>query len=220
MKVRADLHNHLRTLSNLRQKDFNIIIDLARQRLGENGIFAFVNFNDKRYERFIGLKGYERDYIREDRTAVYVPEKQVLVVKGQEIPTKQGHLLVLGIGCDEHIKPDRTLEDTLKEAGDKNAIVIEPHGYSKNGIGFYLEDNIGLYFHLNAVETHNGETLRKVNQKARTRYRELKSLYPYINLGALSSSDGHSFHELGTNWTEIEMPDLENPLRFVHSLRN
>ena len=219
MKVKADLQNHLRTSSNLKQEDFNKAIDLARQRLGENGIFALVNFSDRRYEHFIGFRGYERVYARENRNAVYVPEKQVLIVKGQEVPTQQGHLLILGLGFDVHMKEHKSLECTLEEAKDKNASTIADHPYSYNGIGPYLEDHIGLYPDLNAVEIHNGETLRKANQEARNMHRGLKFLYSDMKIGALSSSDGHSFHELGTNWTEIEMPDMQHS-QFLSSLKD
>lgn len=219
MKVKADLHNHLRTSSNLKQEDFNRAIDLARQKLGENGIFALVNFSDRRYEHFIGFRGYERVYAGENRNAVYVPEKKVLVVKGQEVPTKQGHLLILGLGYDSHMKQHKSLEYTLKEAKDKNAIVIAEHPYSHNGIGPYLDDHTELHPDLNAIEIHNGETLKEANQKTRNLYRELKFLFPEMNIGALSSSDGHSLHELGKNWTEIEMPDIQY-FRFLSSLKD
>ena len=65
-KVKADLHNHLRTSSILRNEDFNQAIDLASKRLGSSGIFAMVNFYDKRYENFISLKGYNRDSLGEN----------------------------------------------------------------------------------------------------------------------------------------------------------
>lgn len=215
MKVKADLHNHLRTSSNLQQRDFNLAIDTARQRLDENGIFALVNFADRRYEQFIGLPGYERIYLGDKKQGVYVPEKRVLVVKGEEIGTRQGHLLVLGLGYKQHLKQGRSLEDTLKEAKEQRSICIADHAFSHNGIGSYLEANPELIRELDALEVHNGETLPKANKRALDFY--LSQLLTKNYIGALASSDGHSFYELGRSWTRINFPEPSN--QFIENLR-
>lgn len=218
--AKADLHNHLRTSSNLKHEDFNLAIDIASKKLGKNGkensIFGLANFYDKRYEQFIGLKGYERTYVGENRTAIYIPEKKVLVVKAQEVPTKQGHVLVLGLGDNVHIKRYITLEDTLKEAEDKNGVIVADHPFFISGIGPYLQQHAELLEHLDAIEIHNGEAIYG-NRKAKEFYAEQKP--SHIDLGALSSSDGHSFYELAKNWTEINFPDIEQPKEFLQSLK-
>jgi hypothetical protein len=53
MKIKADLHNHLRTSSNISYSDFNNSIDIALDRLGSGGMFGMINFDDKRYEKYI-----------------------------------------------------------------------------------------------------------------------------------------------------------------------
>jgi len=65
-----------------------------------------------------------------------------------------------------------------------------------------------------AIEVFNGEAIFG-NKSARRFYSEQKPTHP--SLGAISSSDGHSFYEIGTSWTEIEFPNLENG--FLESLR-
>ncbi len=220
-KLRADLHNHLRTSSNLQPEDFNRAIDIARERLGPDGTFSIANFGDKRYEKFAGLRGYERVYVGENNSAVYVPSKKVLVVKAQEVPTKQGHLLVLGLGFEQHLKPNQDLEYTIREADEKTtgeAAKVADHPFFLAGIGPYLQQHPKLLEQLDGIEIHNGEAIfGNANKKARDFYNQVKSDYP--NLGALSSSDGHSFYELGKSWTEIDFPDIDNPAQFVPSLK-
>jgi len=216
MKSKASLHEHLRIRGNLQLEDFNKVIDTAKARLGEYGIFALTNFNDKRYERFTSLPGYDRQYIGENQSAIYVPEKKVLVIKAQEIPTKQGHFLALGLGHSKHIKSNQTLEDTIKQAIDFDAIKIADHPFFIAGIGPYLEAHPELIGLFDAIETHNGEALYGNGQA-----RRFHSAIGWDNykLGALSSSDGHTIHELGSSWTEIDFPDIDNPKDFTSTLK-
>ena len=217
MKSKASLHEHLKTSSNLQQKDFNKAIDIAAARLGEYGIFAITNFEDKRYEHFTFLQGYDRYFIGENHNAIYVPDKKILVIKAQEVPTEQGHLLVLGLGHGNHIKSNQTLEDTIKQTIDFNAIRIADHPFFKAGLGPYLQSHPELIGLFDAIETHNGEAIYG-NKKAKKFYNSLKQ--DDYKLGALSSSDGHSFHELGKSWTEIDFPDIDNSKEFIPTLRN
>ena len=225
-KVKADLHNHLRTSSRSYDVDFNRAIDIATRRLGDGAIFGVVNFADKRYEHFTGLRGYERVYVGEKNNGIYVPQQNVLVIKGQEVPTNEGHILVFGLGKDVHLKQYRTLQDTLKEAVDNNGVVIVDHPFHSHGLGNYLESNPSTLKSIDAIEVHNGEGAFGIpktpfpygaNRKAQEFYDRIKRDFPH--LGALASSDGHSMYELGRSWTEIDGLNLEEKTNFVNSLR-
>ncbi len=221
MKIKADLHNHFATIGS-DINNFNEAIDAIRKKLGEGGICGLVNFEDKRYEAFSGLKGYEREDIG---NAVYVPEKQVLVVKGQEVPTKQGHLLVLGLQKDVFLRKARSLEDTIKEARDNNGIIIADHPFYKCGIGNYLAKNEKPLEEIDAIEVYNGEanlyipliTRIGTNTKAQVFYEFAKKYYP--DLGSFVSSDGHSLYEIGSSWMKIPEPCLKNSETLTKSLR-
>ena len=227
MKIRADLHNHLRTSSKFIEGDFNAAINKAREELGEGGIFGMVNFADARYEEFIGLRGYERAPLGDNSNGVYIPDKKIIIVKGQEVPTREGHLLVLGLGRDIHLKNHRSLEDTIKEARDNGAITIADHPFYLSGIGKSLLEEEGLLNQLDAIEVHNGEAAFgfpigpipfEANPRSSGLYPIAKHLNPH--LGAISSSDGHSFYELGSSWTQIKQPNLESKTEFIPSLRD
>ena len=88
-KVRADLHNHLGPGGSF--PSFNYVIDLARKRLGQGGILGIANVrqDEDRYEKFVDSPGYERMDIG---NAIFVPSKQILVVKEHEVIKKEGHL--------------------------------------------------------------------------------------------------------------------------------
>ncbi|MBS3088902.1 hypothetical protein J4402_03950 [Candidatus Pacearchaeota archaeon] len=211
--IRADLHNHLRTSSRM-DGLFNPAIDRAAERLGSGGIFGLVNFSDHRYEDFAGQRGYERENFG---NAVYVPEKDILVVKGQEVPTAKGHLLVLGLEEDNHLKEGRPVLDSIKEAKDANGIIVADHPFGKEGLGHFFVDEYNShrdYFGLlNGWEVFNGEaalwfpglTPKNANNAAHDIYESYR--LEVKGIAAVTSSDGHSLRELGTSYMPLETSD-------------
>lgn len=209
-KVKADLHNHLNTSSNMKGL-FNPAIDIASERLGSGGIFALVNFEDERYEQFSEEKGYERTDLG---NALYVPRKDILVIKGQEVPTQDGHLLVLGLEKGVRLKSGESLARTMSEANSNNGIIVADHPFYTAGIGSLLEKAPDFLRYFHAIEGHNGEAAfgfpigpfpRNANRKAQKFYDKASIDYPH--LGMISASDGHSLHELGRSYTVLEMPN-------------
>jgi len=156
--MKIDIHNHIRTRSNFQEYDFDRIVDTVSKRLGFNGTIGLINMfgeNSFNYEKVLGLNGYDRTDIG---NAFYVPEKEVLVIKGQEVPTQQGHLLVLGLKKGKQIKIYKSLEETIKEARDENTVIIGDHPFGLSGIGKYLEKNPEILFQIDGLEVHNGES--------------------------------------------------------------
>lgn len=229
-KANADLHNHLKTGSYMPEWIFNKAVDIALQRLRKSGIFGMVNFEDRRYEDFVSLRGYER---QDFGNAVYVPGKEILVVKGQEVPTKEGHLLVLGLTKDVRLKAGRTLDDTIKEARDNNGILVADHPFYLHGTGNFLDKHPEFLEQIDAIEIHNGEAIDlwpltpiAPNERAWSSHivwrNRIKSKGAERSLGALYVSDGHSLNELGTSYTILDMPDyagLKTSGDVVSSLR-
>lgn len=217
VKVKADLHNHLRTSSNM-EGLFNKVVDKTREKLGPGGIIAVANYNDERYESLVNQKGYERSYIG---NATYIPEKNVLIYKAEEVPTKQGDLLVLGISENKHLKPGRSLEDSLKEAKDNNGINCGVHEFYFAGVGPYLKRHQHILEYFDGFEIHNGEAViyipriapANANKKAQEFYDNI--IKPsWLQIGGFSSSDGHSIFEIGSSYTTIEEP----PILFAEKL--
>lgn len=116
-------------------------------------------------------------------------------------------MLVLGLGFEQHIRQNQDLEDTIRETDEKSegeAIKIADHPFFMAGIGHYLEYLPELVHCFDAFEI-NGEAAWG-NRKARRFYEKVKPHNP--QLGLVCSSDGHSSHELGKSWTEL---DIEIP---------
>lgn len=220
MKIKADLHTHFSTFENI-GKIFNKAIDVAQQRLGISGVFAAVNGQEKgigRYETLLGQKGYERQDLG---NAFYVPGKGIYVVKGQEVFTEGGHILVLGLPRGIKLRDYRSLEDSLKEAKDNNGIIIADHPFFLDGI-FTKNKPSDYIHHLDGIEVHNGEAwipipnFKHANEKAQELYNNVKHFY---SIGALSVSDGHSVQELGLSYSLLEPLDFSSPEKLVSSLR-
>ncbi|MDP1694788.1 MAG: hypothetical protein Q8L34_04575 [Candidatus Woesearchaeota archaeon] len=209
--IRADLHNHLKTRANVADDfDLDKVIELGQKKLGLGGILGIVNFADTRYEQIHDLPGAER---KDLGCGFYVPRKDVLVVKGEEVPTKEGHVLVFGIERNKHITLGRSLQDTIKEVKDQNGIIIIDHPFMRGwgGIGPYLEKHEQHLEDIDAIEIFNGEAtvanipfMLNPNREALEFYRKKKEHFPH--LGALTTSDGHSAAEVGRSYTKIQMP--------------
>lgn len=208
-RIKADLHNHLARFGTF--TSFNNVIDIASGNLGEEGVFAIANCQDRRYERFVGSPGYEK--VKVGDIGIYVPEKRVLVLKAQEVETKSGDLLVL-CAEGEDIKWHKTLEDSAKESQDKGGIGIAVHPFYKGGIGHALRENTKLLEYLAAIEVFNAQaelwlpflTPRNANRQAREFYEEVRRDY---DLGMCAFTDGHNEKLIGRSYTLIPQVIVE-----------
>jgi len=215
MRIKIDLHNHLGRGG--KNPGFDKTIDLAHSKLGYGGVFGICNDGptDKRYEKFVNQKGgkYKRIFIDIDKSCVYVPEKEISVVKVEEIEPKAGHFLAVGMPSGKRIwknKNPPSLEDALTAANDFETIKIAVHPFSKDGIGYYLKRNKSLLEEFNGWEIYNssaelfipGILPKNANQKSRDFYfSDIKDVY---EIGACAFTDGHSCEVIGKSYTIIE----------------
>lgn len=222
--IRADLHNHLRTFTHAKEGDFDRAVDKAYQKLGAGGILSLVNFADTRYEIYTQQTSkYQRQNLE---NSIYIPEKKILILKGQEVQTKQGHLLILALKQNQHLKSNRNLEDAIKEAKDLNGIIIADHPFYKEGIGPYLQQNLNLLENIDALEL-NGEAnyIPKLTPKnANQRLIEFHNFLVENDVifppkGIIASSDGHSFFEIGSCYTYIEKLKIDTAEILTERLR-
>lgn len=221
--VRTDLHNHLSTYSS-RIPSFDKTVDVASEKLQAGGVLGVVNFADRRYEDFVSQAGYDR---YDKGNAVYVPQKDLLIVKGQEVQTDKGHILVLGLPKDKHLKFGfmHRLKDALKEAKDEGGVIIADHPFYCHGIGPYLNAHSDLLaYYFDGIETHNGAAVTflpgtksfDANKAAQNFFQTHGKL---SNLGYLVSSDGHSLFEIGSSYKMMPNFDIENEETIRDSIR-
>ena len=112
----------------------------------------------------------------------------LIVIPGIEISTSDGHLIVLGIR--ENILPDLPLSETITIARQKGAVVIAPHPFKKNSIGYAAKD-------ADAIETFNSRCLFGENEKA-------KELALSLGKPEVGGSDSHLLSAIGLGYTEID----------------
>lgn len=227
--VKADLHNHLGR--NGDNPGFDETIDIAYSRLGEGGIFGVANCDDYRYEGFVEQRGGK--YQRENKKcAVYVPEKDILVVKCQEMFTDKGDVLAIAMPHNVNVKI-KDITGAIKQAEDCGAALGAVHPFYVDGIGKFLEENPEFFSYFSTFEVYNASAIwipgispRQANHKAIIFYL-MKNLYD--NLGISASTDGHSAKSIGKSYTMLDDYLVSNPdiptalktsLRDQKSIRN
>lgn len=184
---------------------FNKTVDIIRKRLGPGGIIGLVNFEDRRYEEFADSDGYDRMNLG---NAMHFPEQDVLIIKGQEVPTREGHLLVIGVPQSVYLESDKSLDYTLDEVKDIDALNGADHPENANGLGPFLRANPKHLERLDFLEVFNGESalsFRNANKRAQAFYDGIKNNYPL--LAPMSSSDGHSLYEIAGSYTNLLMSE-------------
>ncbi|MDP2628716.1 MAG: hypothetical protein Q8P15_02350 [Nanoarchaeota archaeon] len=225
--VKADLHTHGRTTNRFREGDFNKIVDAAYRNMGEGCVVGIVNVGIQsawNFERIIDLKGYDRITLE---NSVYVPEKDVLIIKTQQVPTNQGHYLAIGVPAGIKLKQYKNLENSLDEAYGLGVDVIKVADpfLRFQGIGKYILQNPGLLEKFDGVGIYNGESETHIpflnpkhsNQQAEEFFNEVKWKYPHL-FGTVIS-DGHSFYEIGSSWIKIKSPKIGDAKTMNNSLK-
>lgn len=220
--VLADLHTHFSAGSSAQFKegDFNKAVDCISKRLMEYSVVGLINVNDDRYEQFIGLKGYDRVDIG---NAIYIPEKKLVIVKGQKVFTSQGSFIALGINKGVHINSRNiSLEDALKESWASNSVNLMCLPSFKEGCGSYVEANPRLLEYFDAIEITNKD--EHATMQLKEFFQSLKSKMAlgkidYCHIGGISVSNGHSFEEVGKNYIILSYIDIEDSAKLNASLR-
>ena len=75
--------------------------------------------------------------------------KEFIVIVGQEIWTKEGHLI--GLGLNEKLPDFKSAEETIGEIHNQGGIAIAPHPYLNLGLGKKI-----MSLPLDAIESYNG----------------------------------------------------------------
>lgn len=124
----------------------------------------------------------------------------LIVIPGIEISTSQGHLIVLGIR--ENIQHGLPVLETINTARQKGGVVIAPHPFKKDSIGFAAKD-------ADAIETFNSRCVFGENAKAKQMAFELEK--PEVG-----GSDSHLLSTIGLGFTEIDTrPDVSSVLESI-----
>jgi len=184
MSFKLDLHvhteSHGKTLINAGQ---------LRQSFKNNNIngIAVTNFFDISHALWLKKKLQE-----------------FVIIIGQEIWTKEGHLL--GLGLKERIADSQDVEDTIGLIHDQGGIAVAPHPFLFLGIGKKVKS-----LPLDAIEVYSGLIGATVlfNHKA-------KRLAEMMNVAQVASTDTTDPRLIGRSHTEVF---VEEPDRILVAIR-
>jgi predicted metal-dependent phosphoesterase TrpH len=116
----------------------------------------------------------------------------LLVIPGQEVSTKSGHLIVLGITKD--IPKGMSVRDTIAMAHELGGTVVVPHPDQRTRHGMRIPrgaDAVEVYNSRYLFGYHNFVTARKVNKR---------------KMPAVAGSDAHIASMVGQAVTEVRSP--------------
>jgi hypothetical protein len=114
----------------------------------------------------------------------------LLVIPGEEVSTRSGHLIVLGI--TEDIKPGMSVEDTIGEAKRLGGTVIVPHPYNRPRHGIAIPQGA------DAAEVYNSRFIFGIHN--RIAKRKVRAL----GLPGVAGSDAHHASMVGSAITCVE----------------
>lgn len=120
-------------------------------------------------------------------------EGKIMVFRGVEFSSAEGHCLVFGVDTDRLSIKNASIHDIIPLVNEKGGVVIPTHPFrGSNSIGDRIKDLSGLC----AIEGHNGYAHYYQNAKAVRTAEELK-------LPFTGGSDAHQSHEVGACYTEF-----------------
>lgn len=150
------------------------------------------------HDTLIGAELGER-YIKKNKIS------DVTLIKGEEVSSREGH--ILGLGIEEAIKPNLSAEETIDQIRAQGGVVIIPHPFTVYGIS-------NLIFHLkkiHGIEIFNpfASLVVKANKKAE--HASLK-----LDLAQIGSTDAHTLSVIGSIFTRIKGDsDVDSILRAI-----
>ncbi|OGZ19004.1 MAG: hypothetical protein A2175_01605 [Candidatus Nealsonbacteria bacterium RBG_13_42_11] len=121
-------------------------------------------------------------------------EFNVKVIKGEEIGTKEGHLV--GLFIEKLVPGGRPILDTIREIHQQGGLVIIAHPLNKFFCGVSLNILYKIYKEVDGIETFNASLL------GWTKREEIKKLNSEIfHLAPIGSSDAHVYSQIGVGLT-------------------
>jgi len=227
--VKADLHTHgwcgqedgsgqfiMRFLGETGKRNLQTIAEKGFSQ-GQHTLIGLINFNDTRYQKIVNTrreleKHFEiYDDYKERLVGVYHKGKNLWchILRGQEVPTNEGHLLILG--NDKDIK-SRIIEDVFKEAKDMYAINIGDHSLEESFLskffGFLTNQRMSLGKENVRKYKEQLDLLEYGNSNVPELTSETEALGKEVNLKGVSCSDSHTLNQMFSSYMLFEKLDF------------
>ena len=122
---------------------------------------------------------------------------KVKLIKGEEIETKEGHLI--GLFIENFISPGKPILDTVREIHQQGGLSIVPHPLARFSQGISLETLSQVFEEVDGIETFNASWLGWINRK---KVEKLNS--QLFHLAQIGGSDAHILRQIGKGYTIFE----------------
>jgi len=216
MTERYDLHTHLFTTwekgrySLERQPRSPERILSAIRRAGLDGI-VLVNFADSRYEKFADealkepISGFS--FVKSSPNALtFADDKGYLrVIKGQEIPTPDGHVLAVATDYGQSVANWMRLVETSKAIRNNGAISCADHFSGRMGVGTgKLVENPELFDTFEGINQNYARRVLKPLVGINLPVPMLNKISCFTGLNWIAVSDSHNLGDIGTGHIMIQ----------------
>jgi predicted metal-dependent phosphoesterase TrpH len=163
----------------------------------------------KHLPSIISLKKLDGIAITDHDYLTKVEFKDVLIISGVEVSTKEGHLIALGI--ENLIKKDLTAVEAIEKIHKEGGLAIAPHPYDFMASSL---NPFNLKEKLDAIETVNSSVLTFKLSKLLAEKAALK-----LGLPKVAGSDAHIPEAVGDAYTIIEASsnNIEDVLKAIKS---
>ncbi|MDH7597408.1 MAG: PHP domain-containing protein [Methanothrix sp.] len=131
--------------------------------------------------------------------------RELIVVRGVELDTSEGHLIVLGV--DEMPEPGITPEETIEEAHDLGGIAVLPHPYH------LFRHSIGRIPPVDAVEVCNSKYILGLSN-LRAKLEARRQCIPMV-----AGSDAHLAETVGLGITILNAASEDDVLEEIRKSR-
>lgn len=130
--------------------------------------------------------------------------EKLLMIKGEEISTKDGH--VIGIGLNEVIKPGMSAEETIDKIKEQGGVAIIPHPFSPYGLKKLIFSLTGF----EGMEVINPfAVFLRGNKKA-------QAYVNFLGVAPIGSTDAHTLDVIGRVFTKIKCDlDIDSVLKAI-----
>jgi predicted metal-dependent phosphoesterase TrpH len=178
----------------------------SKDRFASKGLCSPVEL--VKVARSKGLNGIavtDHDSLKAWNTLKEIKLDNFTIIPGEEISTRQGHLIALGI--TEEISPGMTFMQTLDKIHSQGGIAVAPHPFGMNDSGIGERAQAA-----DAIEVFNAMSLDHFsNVRARIFAR-------YHNKGMTAGSDAHANYMVGRSATYVKSgSNLDSVLNAIKS---
>jgi len=163
------------------------------------------NATFKEIEEIALMRGLDGVAITDHNVFSSFKSKKILVIPGEEILTRAGEILGLGLkkGISRDLSPQETIEIIHKQGG----IAVAPHPFDffRKGLGSLMKE-----LNIDAVEVFNSRTLSSMESELARKFAQKHKL------SVIGGSDAHVPEEVGNVYTELDAkPNIKSVLNAV-----